>query len=136
MSLGSRLKKEREKRNWSQLYVAEKIGITNAVLSNYERDVRDPDTSTLKKMADLYEVSTDYLISGTNDLYIAGNNIQLNDDELKVFEELKKHPILFHDLAKNPQKKIKELIRLQKARDMFLDDDDEDKGNGFGELDD
>ena len=66
MSLGSRLKKERERRNWSQVYVAEKIGITNAVLSNYERDYRDPDTETLKKLALLYGVKTDYLLSITD----------------------------------------------------------------------
>lgn len=67
MSLGSRLKKEREKRNWSQIYVAKKIGITNAVLSNYERDYRDPDTDTLKKLALLYGVKTDYLLGITDD---------------------------------------------------------------------
>lgn len=66
MSLGKRLKYEREKRNWSQKYVADKIGITNTVLSNYERDYRDPDTTTLKKLADLYEVSTDYLLGKTD----------------------------------------------------------------------
>lgn len=62
MSLGTRLKNEREKRNWSQITVAKKIGITNAVLSNYERDYRDPDTETLTRLANLYEVSTDYLL--------------------------------------------------------------------------
>ena len=66
MSLGTRLKKERRKRNWSQVDVANRVGITNAVLSNYERDVRDPDTTTLKKLADLYEVSTDFLIQGSD----------------------------------------------------------------------
>lgn len=64
MSLGKRLKAEREKRNWSQLYVAPKVGITNTVLSNYERDYRDPDTATLQKLAELYEVSVDYLLTG------------------------------------------------------------------------
>lgn len=62
MSLGARLKRERERRGWSQIYVAEKLGITNSVLSNYERDYRDPDTTMLKKIAELYEVSTDYLL--------------------------------------------------------------------------
>lgn len=66
MSLGKHLKNEREKRGWSQKYVAEKIGITNTVLSNYERNYRDPDTNTLKKLADLYEVSTDYLLDRSN----------------------------------------------------------------------
>lgn len=66
MSLGKRLKAEREKRNWSQIFVAKKIGITNTVLSNYERDYRDPDTETLKRLADLYEVSTDYLLGASD----------------------------------------------------------------------
>lgn len=84
-----------------------------------------------------FDVSTDYLISGHNNITISGQQINLSEEEYKIFEELKKHPILFHDLAKDPEKKIKELIRLQKARDMFLkEDDDEKKGNGFGELDD
>ncbi len=65
MSLGKRLKREREKRNWSQMYVAGKVGITNTVLSNYERDYRDPDTDTLTKLADLYEVAVDYLLGRT-----------------------------------------------------------------------
>ncbi|MBB6446514.1 transcriptional regulator with XRE-family HTH domain [Bacillus benzoevorans] len=59
------MKFEREKRNWSQKFVAGKVGITNTVLSNYERDYRDPDTDTLKKLADLYEVGADYLL-GSN----------------------------------------------------------------------
>jgi transcriptional regulator with XRE-family HTH domain len=67
MSLGSRLRDEREKRRWSQIEVAKKIGITNAVLSNYERGSRDPDTDTLKKLADLYDVSADYLLGRTNE---------------------------------------------------------------------
>ncbi|MGQ0515449.1 helix-turn-helix domain-containing protein, partial [Bacillus sp. D-CC] len=68
MTLGYRLKKERERRKWSQKFVAEKIGITNTVLSNYERDYRDPDTTTLGKLADLYEISTDELLGRSNKL--------------------------------------------------------------------
>ncbi|MEK4876922.1 MULTISPECIES: helix-turn-helix domain-containing protein [Paenibacillus] len=66
MSLGQRLKKERERKGWSQLYVAEKLGIANTVLSNYERDYRDPDTATLSLIADLYECDTDYLLGRTS----------------------------------------------------------------------
>ncbi|AND39022.1 MULTISPECIES: helix-turn-helix domain-containing protein [Cytobacillus] len=80
MSLGIRLKKEREKRKWSQKEVAEKVGITNAVLSNYERDYRDPDTETLKKLADLYEVETDYLL-GRSDFQKSNANLQSKDEK-------------------------------------------------------
>ncbi|WP_436375483.1 helix-turn-helix domain-containing protein [Cytobacillus sp. BC1816] len=88
MSLGKRLKAERERRNWSQIFVAQKIGITNTVLSNYERDYRDPDTETLKKLADLYEVETDYLL-GRSDFQKSNANLQ-NKDEKDIAKRMEK----------------------------------------------
>lgn len=42
--------------------------------------------------------------------------------------------ILFHDLASDPEKKIKELFKLYKMKKMFLEEDDEEYGDGFREL--
>lgn len=86
MSLGTRLKKEREKRNWSQIYVGKKIGITNAVLSNYERDYRDPDTETLKKLAELYGVSIDYLLGRTDNPKYNYDNFNLITEHNRLLE--------------------------------------------------
>lgn len=93
MSLGTRLKNERERKGWSQLYVAEKIGITNTVLSNYERDYRDPDTVTLTKLADLYDVDTDYLLGRSEkrramemSLSFYGGGDDLTEDEIEEME--------------------------------------------------
>lgn len=65
MALGDRLKKARENKRYTQMDVAIKLGISNGTLSGYERDYRDPDTDTLKKLADLYEVSPNYLLFGS-----------------------------------------------------------------------
>lgn len=63
MTLGQRLKWARKKSGYSnQDVTAEKIGLTGQTLSNYERDYRSPDPETLKKLADLYDVSTDFLV--------------------------------------------------------------------------
>ncbi|MEW6663028.1 MAG: helix-turn-helix domain-containing protein [Bacillota bacterium] len=62
MSLGQRLKEARTKKGLTQDEAAKRLGITFQALSNYERDVRDPDTTLLKNMAELYSVSTDYLL--------------------------------------------------------------------------
>jgi repressor LexA len=67
MTLGERLRKARERKGWSQLYVAQKIGISNANISNYERDYREPDVETLLNLSELYEVSLDYLLGKTDD---------------------------------------------------------------------
>jgi transcriptional regulator with XRE-family HTH domain len=64
--LGERLRLAREKKGWSQVYVASLLNITSQSLSNYERGERDPDTPLLNKLADIYEVSTDYLFGKTN----------------------------------------------------------------------
>ena len=90
MSLGKRLKAERERRNWSQIFVAEKIGITNTVLSNYERDYRDPDTDTLKKLADLYEVETDYLLGRSKSNRLPTLSTKDEKDIAKRMEQIKK----------------------------------------------
>lgn len=58
------MRKARERKGWSQLFVAQKSGISNTNISNYERDYREPDAETLHKLAELYDVTTDYLISG------------------------------------------------------------------------
>lgn len=54
MSLGKRLKVARLNKGLTQEEAAKHLGITFQALSNYERDVRDPDTKLLKSMAELY----------------------------------------------------------------------------------
>lgn len=140
--LGDRLKKLRNERKITQEKLGKKVNVTKVSISGYENGNRNPDTETLQKLADFFEVSTDYLLGRTdnneinNKVTVAGQEITLSPEELKVFEELKKHPIMFHDLASDPEKKVKELIKLYKMKKMFLEEDDEKYGDGFGELED
>lgn len=62
MSLGKKLREARNNKGLTQEEAAKRLGITFQALSNYERDVRDPDTKLLKSMAELYEVSADELL--------------------------------------------------------------------------
>lgn len=66
MSLGKRMREARIDKGLTQEEAAKHLGITFQALSNYERDIRDPDTDLLKSIADLYEVTTDYLLGRTN----------------------------------------------------------------------
>lgn len=116
MSLGKRLKYEREKRNWSQKYVADKVGITNTVLSNYERDYRDPDTDTLRKLSDLYEVSSDYLLGRTDDPAYS------NDEE--EFQTFIKDPELKRWFKELPQSDEEDLRKLRKMWNIIKSDEE------------
>lgn len=138
-----RLKKLRIDKKLSQQQMADFLGISRQGYGKYEKNddknSSQPDFDTLKKLSDFFDVSIDYLITGRvpeETVTDSGREIHLSTEELKIFEELKKHPILFNDLASDPEKKIKELIKLYKMKKMFLEDDEEEYGDGFGDIED
>ncbi|MEF3086450.1 helix-turn-helix domain-containing protein [Bacillus altitudinis] len=60
----NRLIKLRKSKKLTQEQMSEKIGIHRATYANYERGYRQPDYDTLIKIADFFEVTTDYLLRG------------------------------------------------------------------------
>ncbi|MFD1394444.1 helix-turn-helix domain-containing protein [Kroppenstedtia eburnea] len=113
-SLGSRLRAAREKRGWTQTYVCKKLGIPNSTLSGYERDYRSPDPELIRKFADLYEISTDYLLGYQNDF----------STEVDLIDQLKDKKITFEG-RELTEKQKKRVIRILKA--FLLDDEDKEK---------
>ncbi|WP_443081799.1 helix-turn-helix domain-containing protein [Sutcliffiella sp. NC1] len=142
--IGNRLKQLRGDK--SQEEVAKKIGISRARLSHYETGRSEPDTEIIQKLATYYNVSTDYLLgisyynnsNGSHDRLNVGEEREpygtqyhtkpeqlLTPEDLKVLEEIKKHPVLFHDLANAPEKKIKQLIKMWEFIKKDLEEDDD-----------
>lgn len=66
MSLGRRLKELRELKKISRAEFAEKMKLSYWAISKYETDERTPDSETLGKIADFFDVSIDYLLGRTN----------------------------------------------------------------------
>ena len=65
--LGDRLRQARKKKGFTQDYTAKIIGSTYQTISNYERGERDPDTETLARLANLYEVPVGWLVGQIDD---------------------------------------------------------------------
>ncbi len=65
MEFGEFLAKLRKERGILQKQVAAYLNVTVATISNYEKGVHTPDINTLIKLADFYDVSTDYLLQRT-----------------------------------------------------------------------
>ena len=60
---GERLTNLRESKGWSKTYVAKAIGLSSMqTYANYEYGRREPDFSTVNKLANLFNVSADYLL--------------------------------------------------------------------------
>jgi len=61
-AFGKILKQLRQERNLSQRKLAEELGFSNQTVSFWEIGRREPDLDTLTKIADYFEVSTDFLL--------------------------------------------------------------------------
>lgn len=64
--LGKRLKMLRESNNLTQIELGKILGVGNVTLSQYEKGDRNPDYDTLLRIADYFNVSTDYLLGKTD----------------------------------------------------------------------
>ena len=67
MTFGERLTELRKEKGFNRTSFANYIGIPGTTLRNYETDVREPGHIFLKHMADIFKVSTDYLLCITDD---------------------------------------------------------------------
>lgn len=61
-SVGSRIRRLREEKEWSQLELAKKVHINNSVLSRIESGKRPVEDELIIKLASLFNVTTDYIL--------------------------------------------------------------------------
>lgn len=66
MTLGNRISNLREKRGWSQSQLSDKLHIGTSTLGMWETDKRKPSAEFIVKLAEIFHVSTDYLLGNTN----------------------------------------------------------------------
>jgi len=86
-AIGERLKKTRELRGLKQNRVARKLGIHNSTLSKYESGEREIDNETLLRLADMYDVPAQWIMTGEKE--IRDSDMVANED-LKFLNEVKK----------------------------------------------
>lgn len=73
--LGNRLKMLRTEKKITQEELGKFVNVTKVSISGYENGNRTPDTETLQKLADYFDVSTDYLL-GRTDVKNENNSLQ------------------------------------------------------------
>jgi transcriptional regulator with XRE-family HTH domain len=85
-TLGQRIRHLRESHIHSQVQLSDILGIGNHTLSRYENGQREPELTTLCKIAGVYGVTTDYLL-GREDEAITFN--PETDKALEIYSYLK-----------------------------------------------
>lgn len=62
MDIGNRLAEQRKKYGYTQKQLADKLNLSQQIISNIERQASAPDIHFLKETADLYKITIDELI--------------------------------------------------------------------------
>ena len=84
--LCDRLKRLRQEKRLRQDQVAALVGATKSTVSTWESDIRQPSYQVLIQLANLYHVSTDYLLGRSHDRIIDLSG--LTDSEVALIAEL------------------------------------------------
>ncbi|MBP3232091.1 helix-turn-helix transcriptional regulator [Anaerovibrio sp.] len=103
---GERLRTLREHQEMSQLEVAKKLDIMQNTYSRYERGIREPDYATLKKIANFFGVSIDYLL---------GNDDPSLEDDLSDLENIfmnGRYTIYAHFPTDDEREMLRDLLRV------------------------
>jgi transcriptional regulator with XRE-family HTH domain len=99
-----RLKQLREENKLSQLDLANKLNMSQQAISAYEKGSREPDIDTIKKIAEYFNVSTDYLLCKS---------------DIRNPEELKKVPFANAGGLNTDGLDDEDLLELQKQIDYI-----------------
>ena len=105
MTFGNRLKQARENKGYNQKQFAERLGVTPTRLNYWEKDKREPDVAIIKQIAQILEVSSDWLI---------GNNLINVDITLSANE--KQHIKKYRSLDHYGRKAVDSLMDIELER--------------------
>lgn len=108
MTLGTRIKFLRKEANITQSELAKKLNLSFGTISKYEKDEISIPSETLLKIANIFDVTTDYLLGRTN----TPNTI----DEPIAIAASTKDGIDLSDVCDEDKKTIMEFIKFAKSK--------------------
>ena len=112
MLIGNRLRNLRKEKGLTQDELSKMLNVTKSTISYYENSKRTPTIANLHELANVFNVSFDYLIG--NDKYqIADNNeeygIYMSKEEIYFIKEIRRYGKLYDKIIEDP-KRFVELI--------------------------
>lgn len=86
MEFGERLQELRKQKKITRDELAKALKLSYSAIAKYETNVRKPDQDTLKKIADFFDVTVDYLLGRSNHRKLTKKD---EKDIEKIIEETK-----------------------------------------------
>lgn len=108
MAIGNVISELRYDRNLSQKKLADAIGVSQSTIAQIETNRNEATASTIRKLADFFEVSANYLLELENDfgeVSIKKQIPQLTAEEQMIISD-------FRELSPNCKKLVKDTIKM------------------------
>lgn len=86
--LGERIKQLREEKGYQQKDIANRLGISKQAFSNYENGTREPNLLTVIRIADLFDVSVEYLLGLTTERKRSSESVFAKDLDCNLCAEI------------------------------------------------
>lgn len=106
MLIGEKIKELRKNKKISQEQLGNAVGVSKMAISYFEKGKKAPSRETLEKIADYFDVTTDYLLGRSEDP-------ELNEEEDKIVSEEGKNILaLIESLPEDERKKAWEQLEM------------------------
>ena len=99
MTFSEKLTQLRKNLKWSQEELAKKIGTSGPIIGRYERGEIKPSIEVAAKIADVFDVTVDYLIGKSNKLTFDKKIIKRIEDIERLSDTDKEKLYYFIDMA-------------------------------------
>ncbi|MDU0332570.1 helix-turn-helix transcriptional regulator [Paenibacillus sp. 3LSP] len=113
--LAQRLLYLRQQKKKTQAEMANLLGITRQAYGYYEKGEREPDTESLNKLADFFDVSVDYLLGRTDKPRALERVNDFDEKEQAEFEAFINNPeygLFFRDYLSAPEERRREMWEI------------------------
>jgi len=112
MLIGKRLRETRIVKNISQQELANQIGVSKVSVCGYENGNRLPNLNNLLKIANVLDVTPNYLLG--YDIKVIAEGEQkyqqtIAKEELLFLNELRKNRLVYNQVIKDPKRSVKYL---------------------------
>ncbi len=112
--LGERLRGLRKEKGITQKELAEKLSMDTSIICKYESGAAVPSYEALEKIADYFDISTDYLF-GRETNHLIDNGDENTEEILEMVRTRPELKVLF-DISKNAsEQELKQMIAIIKA---------------------
>ena len=102
---GKRLKELREKKDLSQQQLGNLVNLSQQTIGHYETERAKPDIDTIQRFADIFGVSTDYIL---------GRSMDKAPDNVIIAAHKSGDPLA--DLPPDARKSVEEFISLMRIK--------------------